>query len=296
VAGRSLSKVKSIGLALAGYTFWVLTDTSLKLAGNSPLPAAQITALVGLATVAVVLAYAASRGDLRSVWPKHPGRQVLRALLDVGNLLCVVIALRHLPLALFYILVFLAPLVTALQAAVWLGERLSLRNGMAIAAGFLGVVIAVNPLSARRPGDWIGYAACMVCVLCFSTSIVWLRVLTQTETRESLTFFSGLVTAVIGFALSASHLQHVTLRLWPVMLATGVFGVAGSMCFFTALRHATAATVSQFHYSQLLTGALLAYLLWRERPTLSMFVGATLIVGAGWYTAAHKEPVRVQGY
>jgi len=32
----------AIGLALAGFTFWVLADTSMKLAGNSRLPAYEI--------------------------------------------------------------------------------------------------------------------------------------------------------------------------------------------------------------------------------------------------------------
>jgi drug/metabolite transporter (DMT)-like permease len=57
------------------------------------------------------------------------------------------------------------------------------------------------------------------------------------------------------------------------------------MCFFIALKHAAAATVSQYHYSQLLTGALIAYLIWRERITLPMLLGAILIIAAGGYTA-----------
>ena len=114
----------AIGLALAGFTFWVLTDTSMKLAGNSRLPGYEIVACLGLALV--IRGF--SQGNPRGLLPKSPSRQLVRSGLDLGNNLCVVVALRHLPLTLFYILVFLAPMVTALLSAVfcasgWAGAR-----------------------------------------------------------------------------------------------------------------------------------------------------------------------------
>ena len=83
-----------------------------------------------------------------------------------------------------------------------------------------------------------------------------------------------------------NHAEPLPARLGLVLGGTGLFCLAGSMCFFVALKHAPAATVSQFHYSQLLTGALLAYLLWRETLTPFMVGGAVLIIAAGIYTAA----------
>ncbi|HLJ77809.1 MAG TPA: EamA family transporter, partial [Acidobacteriaceae bacterium] len=59
----------------------------------------------------------------------------------------------------------------------------------------------------------------------------------------------------------------------------------GSFLFFVALKHTTAATVAQYHYTQLLTGALMAYLIWRTQPTVFMILGAVLIVGSGMYIA-----------
>jgi drug/metabolite transporter (DMT)-like permease len=191
----------TIGLALAGFTFWVLADTSMKLAGNSRLPAYEIVACLGLALAIALVARGFLQGTPRRLLPKSPARQLVRSLLDLGNNLCVVVALRHLPLTLFYILVFLAPMMTALLSAVFLRERLGWRKVVAVVGGFVGVVIAVNPFSSARREDWIGYAACMVCVLCFSVNMVWSRVLMRAETPESLTLFSGVVQVVVGAVL-----------------------------------------------------------------------------------------------
>lgn len=282
-----LSELEAVGLALAGYTCWVLADTCLKVVGASRLPVFEVIAGVGLAIVLWMTLHAFSRGTMRGLWPLAPGRQLLRSGLDLLNNLCVVIALRHLPLAMFYILVFAAPMVTTLLAAATLGERLEPRRTAAILAGFAGVVLAVNPFGVSRPGDWTGYLACLVCVCAFSVNMVWSRVLTQTESPQSLTFFSGAVMALTGLLATLLHPAPVTARLSLVMLLTGLFCVVGSLSFFVALRHAAAATVSQYHYSQLLTGTCIAYLIWHETLTPSMVAGAALIIAAGWYTAAH---------
>jgi len=281
----SVSHLEAVGLAVAGFTFWVLADTSIKLVAGYKLPAYEVLAFLGLCVVGILVIRGFWRRDLKAVWPKRPRRQLVRSCLDLVNNFCVVVALRHVPLTMFYILVFLSPMVITLLAAGFLGERLEWRKGLAIVAGFVGVVVAVNPFSTSRQGDWIGYLACMICVACFSANMVWARVITQTETPESLTFFSGVLMAVVGFGCMLWHAEPLTPRLAAILLAMGFFCAFGSICFFVALKHTNAATVSQYHYTQLLSGALLAYIIWREIPTFSMVLGGAVIIAAGVYIA-----------
>jgi len=282
---QKVSHWGAIGLALAGFTFWVFTDTSIKLAGNSRLPVYEISMSMGLVSVVVLFLRALAQKNLAMLRPRNIKAHSVRSLLDLGNNLCVVVALRHLPLTLFYILVFLAPMVTALLSAVFLHERLNWKKIVAVVLGFAGVVVAVDPFSGARQGDWIGYAACMVCVACFSANMVWSRVLTQTETPESLTFSSGVVLTVGGGLMLLIHAEPLTWLLTVNLLAVGIFYVLGTMCFFFALKHTSAVHVSQCHYTQLVTGAIVTYILWRETPTLFMAGGAVLIVVAGFLMA-----------
>jgi drug/metabolite transporter (DMT)-like permease len=280
----AVSELQAIGFALAGFTFWVLTDSSVKLVGNA-LPPYEVLAFLGLSVSGFLFLRALWRRDLAALWPRRKGRQLVRSLLDLANNFGVVIAVRHIPLTLFYILVFCAPMVISILEAIFLGERLTWRKGLAIAGGFGGVVVAVDPLSRSQGANWIGVAACMVCVACFSVNMVWSRVITRTETAESLTLFSGLVMTVAGFALMLWHAAPLTGRLVSILVAMGAFCTLGTMSYFIALKHTTAANVSQYHYTQLLTGAIVAYLVWREVPTPSMFAGSVLIVASGLYVA-----------
>lgn len=249
------------------------------------MPAYEIIGFLGLFVCGFLALYAKVRHEIGVLWPTQPKHQVVRSCLDLANNLCVVIALRHVSLTLFYILIFLAPLCITFLAAILLREKIGVRKAVAIVVGFAGVVIAVNPFGSVRQGDWIGFAACMVCVGCFSVNMVWSRVLTRTETPESLAFLSGVMMAVAG---AVGMLWHAAPLNWTVLgglVAMGAFCSVGSICFFVALKHTSASSVSQYHYTQLVTGALVTYLVWRELPTVWMVMGAALIVGAGLYVA-----------
>ncbi len=279
----------AILLSLGAFTCWVAADTLLKVAGGSALPGYEMIGLAGAAEVLVLLVNGLRRNDVRGLWPERWVAPALRTLFDIVNNLFVVVALRHLPLELFYVLIFLAPIVTALLAAGLLGERLDWRRGLALATGFLGVVVAVNPLGVARGGDRTGYWACLVCVACFSLNIIASRVMARTESAESLTFVSGLGSMVFGLAGMVWFAAPVPLPVGCLLAGVGAFWTLGSWWFFKALQQTTTATVAQYHYSQLLTGAVVGYLAWRERPTWAMVAGAVLIVGSGWYAAALGE-------
>jgi drug/metabolite transporter (DMT)-like permease len=285
----SVSDLGAIGFALAGFTFWVLADSSIKLVGQSGLPPYEMVAFLGLFMAMFLGVYTLVRGNVQAVRPHRLGRQLMRACLDMANNVCVVIALRHLTLTMFYILVFTAPMVIVLLSAVFLKEGLSWRKGTAIVVGFAGVVIAVDPWGSARQGDLIGFAACMICVACFSVNMVWSRVLTRTESPESLAFFSGLVTAAVGFVLMLFHAAPLTARLTAGLFAMGLFCAAGTLCFYIAVKHTSAANVSQYHYTQLLTGMLISFLVWHDKPGFLVLVGGSLILASGLYIAVAAQ-------
>lgn len=290
-----ISELGAIGFALAGFTFWVLADSSIKLVGQSGLPAYEMVAFLGLFMSLFLGVYGLARGEAARLRPHRLELQLARACLDMGNNVCVVVALRHLTLTLFYILVFTAPMVIALLSAVFLHEGLGWRKAMSIAAGFAGVVIAVHPWNAMssaaghgvaREWDWAGVAACGVCVACFSTNMVWSRVLTRTERPESLAFFSGVVTAAVGFAWTGVwYAEPVTGQQLAGMAAMGLFCALGTLCFYVAVKHTSAANVSQYHYTQLVTGMVVSYLVWRVVPGWYVLAGGAMILGSGLYMA-----------
>ncbi len=276
-----VSDLTAIFFAVFGFTCWVLGDSCIKWIGQSGLLPEEIVAFMGCFMALTLTLQAAVRRNLGNLRPRSVVRQILRALLDMTSNVCVVIALRHLSLTTFYILVFTSPMVISLLSAVFLNEHITLRKAVALLVGFGGVVIAVAPGSHAQRVDLIGLVSCLVCVACFSVNMVWSRVLTRTESPESLAFCSGLVTAMAGLMLTSLHPRPLTPTLWLALGMMGVFCAAGTLSFYFAVKHTSASNVSQYHYTQLLTGALISYLVWHDKPGLPMLVGGSLIIGSG---------------
>jgi drug/metabolite transporter (DMT)-like permease len=276
-----VSDLTAIFFAIAGFTFWVLGDSSIKWIGQFGLPPVQIVASMGFFMALTLFTQAALRGKLANLRPRSLLRQSLRALLDMTNNICVVIALRHLSLTMFYILVFTSPLAIALLSRVFLGERITANKALALFVGFAGVVVAVAPWSHASRIDLAGFLACMVCVSCFSINMVWSRVLTRTEPPESLAFCSGLVTAIAGFALTGFHAHPLTLPVGAALVMMGVFCAAGTLCFYVAIKYTSAGNVAPYHYTQLITGTLVSYIVWRDKPALPTILGGALILVSG---------------
>jgi len=275
-----VSDLKAIFFAVFGFTCWVLGDSCIKWIGHG-LPPAEIVAFMGFFMALTLALQAAVRRTASNLRPRSVVRQGLRALLDTMNNICVVVALRHLSLTMFYILVFTSPLVISVLSAVFLGEHITPKKAVALVLGFCGVVVAVAPWSHVQSIDLVGLLSCFACVACFSVNMVWSRVLTRTEPPESLAFCSGLVTAISGLALTSFHPRPLSPTLWLVLGMMGVFCAAGTLSFYIAVKHTSVSNVSQYHYTQLVTGALISYLVWHNKPSLPMLAGGSLIMGAG---------------
>ncbi|MEI9971123.1 MAG: DMT family transporter [Ignavibacteriota bacterium] len=276
-----VSDLTAIFFAIFGFTCWVLGDSCIKWIGQFGLPPEEIVAFMGLFMALTLTLQAAVRRSFGNLRPRSMVRQVLRALLDMTNNICVAIALRHLSLTMFYILVFTSPMVITLLSAIFLGERITSSKAVALLVGFGGVVIAVDPFGHSQHLDLIGLTSCLVCVACFSVNMVWSRVLTRTEPPESLAFCSALVTAMAGLMLTSLHPRPLTPPLVLALGMMGVFCATGTLSFYFAVKHTSASNVSQYHYTQLLTGTLISYLVWHDKPGVSMLVGGSLIIGSG---------------
>jgi len=287
----SVSHLRAIGFALASFTLWVFTDTCVKLSGEATIPPYEIVGIVGVIQVAVTVLMALPRREVKKLWPRRFGPQFGRAFLSVMINFCNALALRHLPLTTFYVVIFMMPMLIAILAAVFLHEKLSWQRIVAIVAGFGGVVYAINPAAPLSAGDLTGYIALAVSVVASSTNMVWLRTMTQTESLGSLVFFSGLVAAIAGLLAMLVHFVPLTDFTVAVLLTAGLFNVIGNFYNYKALKYTVAANVSQFHYTQIITGAIIGYLIWHDVPSLRLVIGAIIIIASGLYIAARARKI-----
>ncbi len=96
--------------------------------------------------------------------------------------------------------------------------------------------------------DWVRGSVMTRCAG-FSVNMIWRksRVLTQTESPESLAFFSGMMMTVSGGIAMLVHAEPIGGRLLAQLVMMGVFCATGTLCFYTAVKHTSASNVVMYH-------------------------------------------------
>jgi drug/metabolite transporter (DMT)-like permease len=68
-----------------------------------------------------------------------------------------------------------------------------------------------------------------------------------------------------------------------MLVSMGIFGGVAHIFLTESYRHATASVVAPFDYSSMLWALLLGYWVFGELPSALVYVGATIVAGAGLF-------------
>ncbi|WP_418318852.1 DMT family transporter [Piscinibacter sakaiensis] len=278
--------LRSIFAMLLAVAFFSLMDTAMKLLVMR-YPALQVTALRGLSSLPLVLAYVAWRGAGRSLWRVRWPLHLARGLLSIVMLAMFAFALQSLPLAEAYTLFFIAPLLITLLSIPVLKEKVAGAHWFAIVAGFVGVVVALRPASASFLS--IGALAVLGAASCYAVNAVLGRLLTRTDSSVSLVFWTTLSLAVGAGLLALPGWRPVLGDDLPLILGLAVTGFAGQVAITEAFRHGQASVVAPFEYTALAWGVGIDWVLWASLPKAQTLLGAAIIVASGIYLIRNER-------
>ena len=222
----------------------------------------------------------APRRSLQRLRTRRLSLHLVRVGLLIASTVAFFAALRTMSLAEANTLWFSSPLMITLLSGVVLGEAVGLRRWLAVIAGFVGVLLVVQPGSGV-----IGWAALLPLISAVSSAFyhVSTRVLARTEDPANTLYFLALVG---GVALSIV-VPFFWAPLSPLSLlglvAVGTLGTAGHFFVIRAFQYVPAATLSPFFYVFLLWSTALGWAIFGDTPSASMILGAAVILGSGLY-------------
>ena len=280
--------IQAILLIILTVTMFSCADVMAKYLRES-MPAIEIAWIRYALFVALALLLA-GRGRFRGLRAARPGLQLLRGVTLVGSAVLFTLGLGWLPVAEASSISFVSPaLITALSIPL-LGEKVGIRRWMAVLAGFVGVLIVVQPGSAA-------FQAAAVFPFLSATAWAFTVVITRMIGGAERPVVTMLWSACTGFLLLTALLPFNFVPLsWTqiaLCLLHGLFASAGQLLMILAYRLAPASVLAPFSYCQLLTSALLGFAAFGTVPGQPMLVGASVIIASGLYMA-HRERIRAQ--
>ncbi len=283
-AGTRTAALAGIALMTGGIFLFSVNDVMGKWL-VATYTVGQVLLLRSLAALAVLAFLLRREGLAPFRRAPRPGLQALRVVFSTAEVACFYWAVAYMPLADVMTYYLAGPLYVAALAAVLLGERIDRVQALCVAAGFVGVLIALNPTGAA-----LGLPALVALAgsLCFSLLMVTTRllrgtpdtVLVTTQTAGALLF--GLALAPFGW-VAPSALDFGLLSL------LGIVAMGAHMCVNRSLKLAPASTVVPFQYTLIVWAVVLGWLVFGDWPGPGVLAGAALIVAAGLVLLWHER-------
>jgi drug/metabolite transporter (DMT)-like permease len=178
-----------------------------------------------------------------------------------------------------------APLFMPLIAWAWLGESLRRIILLAVAVGFAGVILVLNPEGEFNRVALIGLMGGVLA----SLAKVSLRRLGRSEPSVRVVFYFALLSTLVSTLPMLWHWRQPDAAQWGLFALIGLTGTLGQLLLTRGYAIAAAASVSPFTYSSVLFGAAYGYLFWGETLSLQFVAGALLICVAGMLALSSRQ-------
>lgn len=272
--------VLGIVLKLASVGVFAGMTVCVKLLGRD-IPAGQTLFFRGLISVLVLalIAWSTNRPHLLTTrnWRSH----ALRSLSGTISMFCLFIALSMIPLADLTAITFTSPMFLTVLAMLFLGERIHRFRWTALGIGFVGVLITIGPHLSFASGASAGVVIALVNAVFSAIAMMFLRRMAAGEHAITITFYFSLTFMTCAALTAFLGWPKPTATQWLLIAGAGLFGVFGQLLMTYAYRYAEASTIAPLDYSNMILAVLLGYFFFDEIPSLSVWIGAPLIVGAG---------------
>jgi drug/metabolite transporter (DMT)-like permease len=231
-------------------------------------------------------------GGFAAMKTSRPLQHIVRNLIHYGAGLGWFFALTLIPLGQVVSIEFTMPIWTAILAASFLGERITVWKISAIVLGVVGVIVIVRPVTGEiNPGQLIALAAAVG----FGISVAMMKSLTRTENTLAIIFWMQVIQFAAGFFPSLYVWQWPTAAVWGWMVVIAFCGTFSHYCMARAMLYADATVVLPMDFLRVPLTAAAGWLIYSERLDIFTVLGAALILTGNLLNlkAAGPAPVRV---
>lgn len=216
----------------------------------------------------------------------------IRGFYVAGAQFCFYLSIVNMELATATTLTFIGPIFITLLSVILLKHRVGVWRWIAVATGFVGVILIV------RPGSEIFTVYAVLPLFAsfgYSLSVVTVRLLDDKISTALINLYAS-VGALIGSGLillifgGYSNVESIVDWIW--LIGMGVVGGFAVLCLVHAYRLTQPGNLSPFEYFGIPFSFVLGWMFFNEAPFGRLFPGVILIVSAGLLIAWRERRLR----
>lgn len=275
---RPARPMLGIMLRLAAIAMLGIMFALVKLANEHGIQLVETLFWRQLAGLPVVILWLWSIGKLRDIRSTNPLAHALRGILGLTSMALNFTAMMLLPMAEATTISFATPVFATVFAAILLGEPTGRYRWGAVALGFVGVLLAVQPSAGLAGvGPWVALAGALLtaCVL------IQIRRMSRSESAGAIVFWFSLSTLLpLGILMVFFARDHDFIG-WSIITGLAATGAVAQILLTTAMREASVAAITTMDYTGLIWSIMFGYLVFDNIPGPSTWLGAPIIIAAG---------------
>jgi drug/metabolite transporter (DMT)-like permease len=275
---------------LGSLVLFCTMDAMVKALGGiyGPFQLMLFRSAVAMVPIAVIVWRAGDPGIVRS---KRPWLQAIRIAAGLGSSAGFFYVFPRMPLVDAYAISFAAPFFMVGLAVPLLGEQVGWRRWTAVAVGFVGVIVMLDPLG-------ISFHTISLVVLgatfCYSLSTLMVRLVSRHDSDAATMFWFSVVSTAVSLVLAVPEWVWPSAIDWVWLLLLGLLGGVAQVLVTRAWRLAPAGVLAPFDYAGIIMAVLFGYLWFKEQPSWTVWLGLPLVIGSGLYIL-YRERVRARG-
>lgn len=264
----------------AGLLFPVMSGFA-KFLGEDGYNSLQVSWARAFGHIVYMLIFFVPKFGVRMLRTRRPGTQIFRSLMLFISNACSFLSITFIPLAKAASITMMAPFFVLPIAWFWLGERSTRGRLIAMAVGFCGVLLVIQP--GTELFHWASLLS-LLSGLCYAVYQVATRLISTIDSPETSGFYSSIVGGV-GMFLVLPFVWKTPEGARDIfyLCSLGVIGGTGHYFVARALTYAPANIIAPFQYFQLLGSVVIGYLFFGDFPDLLGWIGAAIIVAGGLY-------------
>ena len=230
-----------------------------------------------------------TQGSIRvAAATSQPFLQITRGLLLAAEICVMVFAFVKLGLIESHAIFASYPLLVAALSGPILGETVGWRRWTAIAIGFVGVLVILQP----GVGVFSPYAVIpLTSAILFAIYGLLTRYAARRDKAATSFFWTGVVGAIGMTCVGVWFWEPMIGPDWIWMGALCITGVTGHFLLIKTYEVAEASAVQPFAYLQLVFATSIGISVFGEKLEFNVAIGACIVVAAGLFTLLRARPV-----
>lgn len=277
---------------LRGITFKIISVcifvamSSLIKAASGDVPPGEAVFFRSVFALPVIIGWLAMRHELRDGWKTvNPLGHVWRGLVGTMAMGLGFAGLGLLPLPEVTAIGYAAPLLVVIFAAMFLNEEVRAFRLTAVALGLFGVLIVLSPRFSlgvdTNTSQTLGAVLVLMGAVCAALAQVFVRKLVFTENTAAIVFWFSITATVLSLTTLPWGWAMPGPGALVMLVLAGLLGGLGQIFLTSSYRYADASLVAPFDYTSMILALLVGYFVFAEVPTVTMIIGAMIVISAG---------------